>query len=218
MILRIYKTHDHDLMGLHQTGTLDIARAAKAAVIAYYKGERFRFDLKPGKYPDSKGMPSVASFQIEFDDELDEAPGILKWLDTFEDGYRNCCIKAILRFYLADPCIFLFRRDGWQPGLLREQEKEVSMVRKPVKGKRGVGLAQEKKKAAILPFGGGCGNRPGFSGSDQGESRGTTVSGQREKGSYKVPVNMQKVQERREPEKEEEFDAFEALFELRKGN
>lgn len=146
MILRIYKTHDHDLMGLHQTGTLDIAKAAKAAVIAYYKGERFRFDLKPGQYPDSKGMPSVASFQIEFDDELDEAPGILKWLDTFEDGYRNCCIKAILRFYLADPCIFLFRRDGWQPGFSREQEKEVSMARKPVKGKRGVGLAQEKKR------------------------------------------------------------------------
>ena len=83
MILRIYKTHDHDLMGLHQTGTLDIAKAAKAAVLAYFKGERFRFDLKPGQYPDSKAMPSVAAFQIEFDDELDEAPGIRKWLQCF---------------------------------------------------------------------------------------------------------------------------------------
>lgn len=92
------------------------------------------------------------------------------------------------------------------------------MARKPVKGKHGVGLTQERKKAAALPFGGSCGNRPGFSGPDQGEGRGITVSGQKEKDSYTMPVNMQKVQERREPEKEEEFDAFEALFELRKGN
>ncbi len=45
--------------------------------------ERFWFDLKPGQYPDSRAMPSVVTFQIEFDDELDEAPGIRKWLQCF---------------------------------------------------------------------------------------------------------------------------------------
>lgn len=216
MILRIYKTHDHDLMGLHQTGTLDIAKAAKAAVLAYFKGERFRFDLKPGQYPDSKAMPSVAAFQIEFDDELDEAPGIRKWLDTFVDGYRNCCIKAILRFYLADPCVFLFRRDGWQPGLLQEPEKQVRMAGKPVRGKKGP--AQEKKKAAAFPFAGDCGNGAGLSGSDSEQYEGTAEAAQEEKSGYTTPMTTMDVQERREPEEEEEFDAFEALFELRKGN
>lgn len=181
MILRIYKTHDHDLMALHQTGTLDIAKAAKAAVIAYYKGERFRFDLKFGQYPDSKAMPSVAAFQIEFDEELDRALGILDWLDTFEDGYRNCCIKGILRFYLADPCISMFRRDGWQPGFFKEPEKQVSMAGKPMKRKRG----------------------------PAGESMG------KEKNSYTAPP---KIQEQTDTGGEEDFDAFEALFELRKGN
>lgn len=216
MILRIYKTHDHDLMGLHQTGMLDIGKAAKAAVLAYFKGERFRFDLKLGQYPDSRAMPSVATFQIEFDDELDEAPGIRKWLDTFEDGYRNCCIKAILRFYLADPCVFLFRRDGWQPGLLRESEKQVRMAGKPVRGKKG--LAQEKKKAAVFPSAGDCGNGAGLSGSDPERYEGTAKTAQEEKNGYTAPMKTMDIQERREPEEEEEFDAFEALFELRKGN
>lgn len=161
--------------------------------------ERFRFDLKPGQYPDSRAMPSVVTFQIEFDDELDEAPGIRKWLDTFEDGYRNCCIKAILRFYLADPCIFLFRRDGWQPGLLREPEKQVRMTGKPARGKKG--QAQKKKKAAVFPSAGDYGNGVGPSGSDPERYEGTAKTVQEERRGYTVPMETRNVQERRNRKK-----------------
>lgn len=212
MILRIYKTHDHDLMSLHQTGALNIPKAAKAAVIAYFKGEQFRFELRMDKRPDSKAMPTVAAFQIEFDDILDGAPGIQEWLDTFEDGYRNCCIKAILRFYLADPCISMFRTDGWQPGFSVELEGKGIAASVLVDGKRG--FVQRKKQRSTVPV---------LKQRDTNRSVVTTAENRKEQ----LEVEDSSLQEKQIPkiqapeletmEEDDEFDAFTALFELRKG-
>lgn len=111
--LHVYRTHDHDLMALHQTGVLSIGQAAKKAVIAYYKGEPLCISTKTYKKPDISLMPLTITFSFGISES--DAEGITNWIKNIRLGYRNCYFKNVLRHYLADPGTFLFREDTWQP-------------------------------------------------------------------------------------------------------
>ena len=111
IILRIYRTHDYDLMMLHVSKMIHIGRAAEQVVIAYYKGNHFRYQIK-AEDTYTERLPSQATFLLVFKES--EAPGILEWLSGFTDGCRNSFIKNLLRTYLDYPFEAVYRKDLWQ--------------------------------------------------------------------------------------------------------
>lgn len=112
ILLRIYRTHDYDLMMLHYSKRIHIGHAAQQAVTAYYKGEYFRYQVQGTQKYEGR-LPSQTSFRLVFKET--EAPGIMDWLSGFTDGCRNSFIKNILRTYLDCPLGTLYRPDMWQP-------------------------------------------------------------------------------------------------------
>lgn len=108
--IRIYRTHDFDLMALHCSGALGIGMAIKKAVIAYYNGEKFTFDVTMSQKIEPSDMPLVITTSIVITER--DSAGITEWLSGFRLGYRNCCLKNILRHYLEDPGIACFRDDA----------------------------------------------------------------------------------------------------------
>ena len=108
--IRIYRTHDFDLMSLYHAGNIPLAQAMKKAIIAYYCGEHFRFEVNREKLPDLKSMPLVVNLLLTISDY--DAPGIEHWIAGLQKGYRNSCFKSIFRHYLDDPCMAFYREDG----------------------------------------------------------------------------------------------------------
>lgn len=128
--IRLYKTHDFDLMALHQTGACNIAHAMKQAVIAYYQGQYFKILVQAKEKVKLTEMRTVV--QLHFSIDNSDAEGILQWLYGFVPGSRNCCFKNILRYFLS-PCIVLFRNDSWQPQPeLSELKQEYSLPGKAI--------------------------------------------------------------------------------------
>lgn len=149
LTIRIYRTHDFDLMALHQTGALKIGAAMKKAILAYYNGEKFSFDIAMPKKPDLADMPLVVATSIVITEK--DAEGITKWLSGFLPGYRNCCLKNLLRHFLPDPAIAYFRNDGEYHELLDlGMEKIVCRPQKSESGPRGsqwlTEIAKQKPK------------------------------------------------------------------------
>ena len=107
--VRIYRSHDYDLMLMHYGKMLSIkdkrgkdkpvtvSVAAGLALKAYFTGEPLVINVnktdKPlGDFPYLKTMTIYA-----YDSEC---PGIEKWLDGLKEGNRNNLVKVILRTYL----------------------------------------------------------------------------------------------------------------------
>lgn len=137
--LHIYRTHDHDLMSLHQAGVLSIGLATKKAVIAYYKGEPLSISTKTTTKVDASLMPLAVTFSFVVNES--DAEGITKWIQGIHHGYRNCFFKNVLRHYLDDPATFLFRDDAWQ-AVMSESTGCVSSINIPV--------APKKKKEELM--------------------------------------------------------------------
>lgn len=96
VMLRIYRQHDMDLVGLHLHSSFMLGRAIKQALIAYVRGEVFKIDT-----PTEEELPNeirrVYQIQIFLDDVKDK--DIIDWLKTTNPGQRNSLIKNIFRSY-----------------------------------------------------------------------------------------------------------------------
>ena len=131
--IRIYRTHDFDLMSLYQAGNIPLAQVMKQAIIAYYCGEHFRFTVDRESIPDLKAMPLVVNLLLSISDY--DAPGIEHWIAGLQRGYRNSCFKSIFRHYLDDPCMAFYREDGCITRPVEVAEKPVPFP-KPSRKKR----------------------------------------------------------------------------------
>lgn len=141
LTIRIYRTHDFDLMALYQTGAISLASAMKKAIIAYYNGEYFKFAIQKTENPDPASMPLVRSFILNISNQ--DSPGIEEWIAGIMKGYRNCCIKAILRHYLEDPCMAFFREDGHRHDLIAISDEPIILQKKKRKVKEKTMTSQE---------------------------------------------------------------------------
>lgn len=96
VMLRIYRQHDMDLVGLHLHSSFMLGRAIKQALIAYVRGEVFKIDI-----PTEEELPNeirrVYQIQIFLDNVKDK--DIIDWLKTTNQGQRNSLIKNIFRSY-----------------------------------------------------------------------------------------------------------------------
>lgn len=96
VMLRIYRQHDMDLVGLHLHSSFMLGRAIKQALMAYVRGEVFKIDT-----PTEEELPNeirrVYQIQIFLDDVKDK--DVIDWLKTTNPGQRNSLIKNIFRSY-----------------------------------------------------------------------------------------------------------------------
>ena len=120
VMLRIYRQHDMDLVGLHLHSSFMLGRAFKQALIAYVRGEIFKIDI-----PEPEELPNEIrhSYQIQIflDDEKDK--DIIDWIKTTNSGQRNSLIKNIFRSYAFS--LYLKGYGNMKEELLNKKEKEV---------------------------------------------------------------------------------------------
>ena len=111
--VRIYRSHDYDLMALAQTGVISIAVAAKDALEACFTGEECHiYQRKPTRaIPSSLGNSLCTRLYLS--DE--EYPGIESWFKGFESGMRNNFIKCLIRRGLGQVPVWAYRTDDWKP-------------------------------------------------------------------------------------------------------
>lgn len=155
--LRIYRTHDYDLMALHRCGALNFPKAARRALIAYYKKERLLLstDTSGRKVPDD--LPAMMEFNINIGEHA--APGFTAWFHTVKRGYRNNLVKNILRASLDGLCTELYmpeeRRlaegsDHPQPISLAVKERKPQNTAKQPKHPKVADKAQPQEAGADL--------------------------------------------------------------------
>jgi len=137
LYIRLYRTHDFDLAALHYTGALNVSKAIKMAIIAFYKGESFYFETNEMKSVDLLELPIITVLTIDISEK--DAPGITAWIRGLRKGYRNCCCKGIVRHYIKNACISMFRDDGWEYNPTLEKISTVTLPKR-----------KEAKKKVIL--------------------------------------------------------------------
>lgn len=126
--VRLYRSHDYDLMVLAKTGAISIATVAKKALEACYLGEDYTVKIKDEIKPIPKSNNSLLTI-VRVDDE--DCPGIEHWFNGFEYGARNNMIKCLIRKAIKNVPMWAYRTDGW---ISAEQEaKEVQALMENVK-------------------------------------------------------------------------------------
>lgn len=219
IILRIYRTHDYDLMMLHFSKLIHIGRAAEQAVAAYYKGDYFRYQIK-AEDTYAERLPSQATFLLAFKES--EAPGILEWLSGFTDGCRNSFIKNLLRTYLESPFEVLYRKDLWQP---IERNYSSEPVMPPVLAKRR-GLPHKDSGPKISNENrGGCMHAPKNAppGNSLAYAASPPIRGQNESNLPSHTISGHTTEDKSKPILDNaaipdgEFDAFSMFNQLRNG-
>ena len=108
--LRIYRTHDYDLMALHCSGVVNFPKAARKALVSYYKEEPIRIATVPGMEIIPDDLPSILEFNVSINEQA--VPGFSEWFAGIKRGYRNNFAKNLLRQCLDGFCIELYRSNS----------------------------------------------------------------------------------------------------------
>lgn len=126
--VRLYRSHDYDLMVLAKTGTISIATVAKKALEACYLGEDYTVQIKD----EIKQIPKFNNSLLTIVRIADkDCPGIEHWFNGFEYGARNNMIKCLIRKAIKNVPMWAYRTDGW---ISAEQEaKEVQALMENMK-------------------------------------------------------------------------------------
>ena len=99
VVLRLYRQHDMDLIGLYLHSYFSFGRAIKQALIAYVRNDTtFKITV-----PKEEELPETINksyqLQIVLNEEKDK--DIIEWLVQTNVGQRNSLIKNIMRYYLS---------------------------------------------------------------------------------------------------------------------
>ena len=114
--LRIYRTHDYDLMALHRSGVLSFPKAARKALISYYKGETILISTEIDEKQVPEDLPAMLEFNITIGERT--APGFAEWFRTVKSGYRNNLLKIFSDQAWTDSALNYINRE--QGGLMQE--------------------------------------------------------------------------------------------------
>lgn len=108
-MLRLYRQHDMDLVGLYLNPNYRLGRVIKEALKSYIKGDMYTIDV-----PQETELPADIKrryqLQIFLHDEKDA--DIIEWLKQTTKGQRNSLIKNITRQYLKTLYLKGYREDS----------------------------------------------------------------------------------------------------------
>jgi hypothetical protein len=108
--LRLYKTHDLDLITLIELYEYDIVKAVYCSLTAFSHGDVFVIKT-PAKRQTKMGiLKKVYSRQLRLDREKDG--DAISILEMIAPGYRNNFLKNLLRQYICNPVTELFLLDN----------------------------------------------------------------------------------------------------------
>lgn len=122
--VRLYRSHDYDLMVLAKTKTISIASIAKKALEACFKGEDYEVEIndEPKPLPEKLGNSLITMVRI-----LDkDCPGIENWYRGFESGARNNMLKCLIRKAIKTVPVWAYRTDGWVSA--EQESKEIQAL------------------------------------------------------------------------------------------
>lgn len=117
--VRLYRSHDYDLMVLAKTGTIEIANIAKKALEACFLGEEYTVEISDEIKPLPNKLNNSLVTKVRISDE--DCPGIEHWYEGFAVGARNNMFKCLIRKAVRYVPIWAYRSDGW---VSAEQESE----------------------------------------------------------------------------------------------
>lgn len=112
-IIRLYRQFDLDLIYLfdfYKRQNIEIQAQIKGILREYINGsdmgepERILCENACHPYPvPTLSLKRKIQFHILLDYEKDK--DIVEWIDTITLGYRNTCVKNIIRSHLGSPCL-----------------------------------------------------------------------------------------------------------------
>lgn len=116
--IRLYKTHDLDLISFLDTHNMDFRKAVYCSLTAFAKGEVFVIKIPP-RLENPKPLRRKYEFRLILNPETDQA--VIDMIDGITDGYKNNFIKNILRMYLCTPISEEFLKDRSKIGEFEEK-------------------------------------------------------------------------------------------------
>lgn len=123
--VRIYRSHDYDLMAMAYSGMISVATVAKKALEACYLGEDYKAEIRSASpAATSKKFSSTLITRVQLTD--DDVPGIEEWFRGFSEGARNNMIKCLIRKAIGDVPVWAYRTDGWVSAV--DEEKKVEQL------------------------------------------------------------------------------------------
>lgn len=108
--IRLYKTHDLDLIMLTKSSDFKIQKAIYSALCGFVRNNILKIkipeDFKQGNIPTAQECPNIVQLQIFIDEEKDK--DVVEWLLKCKGGYRNALIKNIARSFFEVPLFSLY--------------------------------------------------------------------------------------------------------------
>lgn len=160
-IVRLYQTHDSDLILYALTHDVDMVVALYVSLSAYVRGQKFTLDSPVLDRPLPNSLRRSYSLQLRLDEQKDKK--LIQVLDSIQAGYRNIFFRTILRLYLNTPInihqlndsedmnIFTRCKDAFQSGtrvvMLKPASTRIREKRRII-DEQFDGLQKNKKKVA----------------------------------------------------------------------
>lgn len=145
--VRIYRSHDFDLMVLAQAGVISIAPVAKKVIESYFLGQDYHIQVTNEPQMIPTRIPNVLATRIQITDA--ECPGIEAWFRGFTEGFRNNLIKCLIRRAIVNIPFWVYRTDGWESAeAALQEEREVDAMLAEIDG------TSVKKSNSQSEFGG----------------------------------------------------------------
>lgn len=141
--VRLYRSHDYDLIVLAQTGIISVASIARKALEACFKGEEYKVDITGVVRPIPEKIGNSLSTRVQISDE--SCPGIESWFRGFATGARNNMVKCLIRKALSDVPVWAYRVDGWVSA--EAEAKEVQKVLESISGNADKKAEKPKREA-----------------------------------------------------------------------
>lgn len=107
--IRLYRTHDHDLITFVETHQFNIVKAIYSALTAFSNGETFVISIPPMREDGHLNFNRVYTRLLTLDTKQDAAA--VQIMDKLKDGSKNNFLKNLLRLYLCNPMSEQFLKD-----------------------------------------------------------------------------------------------------------
>lgn len=99
--IRLYRTHDHDLITFMATHQFNIVKGVYCALTAFSKGQIFVIKIPPAREGGNLEINRVYARMLTLDTEVDAEA--IEILEKLKDGSKNNFLKNLLRLYLCCP-------------------------------------------------------------------------------------------------------------------
>lgn len=132
VMIRLYRQHDLDLIGLYYNPEFAFRKALKETLINYVRGQYYRIDIP------HIGLDGSVKKQIPLHIILDEKSeaDVIEWLKNTTKGQRNSMIKNLFRGYVIGANIYPYRLEDDVSKVFYANTDKIKSYKKDNEGKK----------------------------------------------------------------------------------